>query len=331
MPPTSTCQVHKGLSWLSLLTCGLPALTCSYVYHVDYGIEPHRGLLLLTDKRLICLSGKTGQKLWEVALDSTLEVVVEEATLKIGQTTSPSRSYNIECDSEVAATNFRVAVDSARVDVSATRYLLLNLEKSQEEFRIAGTGRFGSAAAGLVNNDEDRTDLHVLMENVQDTTVSGLSNDDLRSQPLRSVRVEVCHLQNKDAHANVPNRAIDKLLSFSVFQVQVYGGPYQWTVFRRFSEFRELCAKLEAAGYVLDGLPPLPPRTFLPSTRAPVAKHRQEALNMFLQAAIMHSVISRSAAMLDFLTREAREVRVSLPPLSPTGERGTSQRAGDSP
>lgn len=299
-----------------------------YVYHVDYGIEPHRGLLLLTDKRLICLSGKTGQKLWEVALDSTLEVVVDGAALKIGQTTSPSRSYNIECDNEVAATNFRLAVDSARVDVSATRYLLLNLEKSQEESRIAGSGRFGN---GLLKNDEDRTDLHVLMENVQDTTVSGLSNDDLRSQPLRSVRVEVCHLQNKDAHANVPDRAIDKLLSFSVFQIQVYGGPYQWTVFRRFSEFRGLCATLEAAGYVLDGLPPLPPRTFLPSTRAPVAKHRQEALNMFLQAAIMHSGISRSAAMLDFLTREAREVRVSLPPLSPTGERDTSQRAGDSP
>ncbi|GMF32833.1 unnamed protein product [Phytophthora fragariaefolia] len=271
----------------------------------------------------------TGQKLWEVALDSTLEIVIESATLKIGQSTSPSRSYNIECDNEVAATNFRVAVDSARVDVSATRYLLLNLEKSQEESRIIGGGRFG--AAGLLYNDEDRTDLHVLMENVQDTTVTGLSNDDLRSQPLRSVRVEVCHLQNKDAHANVPNRAVDKLLSFSVFQVQVYGGPYQWTVFRRFSEFRDLCAKLEAAGYMLDGLPPLPPRTFLPSTRAPVAKHRQEALNMFLQAAIMHSVISRSAAMLDFLTREAREVRVSLPPLSPTGEREASQRAGDSP
>uniref|UniRef100_A0AAV1T4Y3 Vacuolar protein sorting-associated protein n=1 Tax=Peronospora matthiolae TaxID=2874970 RepID=A0AAV1T4Y3_9STRA len=304
--------------------------TDEYVYHVDYGIEPHRGLLLLTDKRLICLSGKTGQKLWEVALDSTLAIVVEGTSLKIGQNTSPSRSYNIECDSEVAATNFQVAVDSARVDVSTTRYLLLNLEKSQEESRIAGGGRFSSATTGLLTNDEDRTDLHVLMENVQDTTVSGVSNDDLRSQPLRSVRVEVCHLQNKDAHANVPDRAIDKLLSFSVFQVQVYGGPYQWTVFRRFSEFRELCAKLEGAGYVLDGLPLLPPRTFLPSTRAPVAKHRQDALNMFLQAAIMHSVISRSAAMLDFLTREAREVRVSLPPLSPAGDREAPQR-GDSP
>ncbi|KAG7391635.1 Vacuolar protein sorting-associated protein 13A [Phytophthora pseudosyringae] len=321
---------REARGYAVLLLTSLDA-TDDYVYHVDYGIEPHRGLLLLTDKRLICLSGKTGQKLWEVALDSTLDIVVEGVTLRIGQTTSPSRSYNIECDSEVAATNFRVAVDSARVDVSATRYLLLNLEKSQEESRITGSGRFGNGAAGLMNSDEDRTDLHVLMENVQDTTVSGLSNDDLRSQPLRSVRVEVCHLQNKDAHANVPNRGIDKLLSFSVFQVQVYGGPYQWTVFRRFSEFRELCAKLEAAGYVLDGLPPLPPRTFLPSTRAPVAKHRQEALNMFLQAAIMHSVISRSAAMLDFLTREAREVRVSLPPLSPTGEREASQRAGDSP
>ncbi|CAH0482325.1 unnamed protein product [Peronospora belbahrii] len=321
---------REARGYAVLLLTSLDA-TDDYVYHVDYGIEPHRGLLLLTDKRLICLSGKTGQKLWEVALDSTLEIVVEDATLKIGQTASPFRSYSIECDSDVAATNFRVAVDSARVDVSATRYLLLNLEKSQEESRIIDGGRFGNRATGLFNNEEDRTDLHLLMENVQDTTVAGISNDDLRSQPLRSVRVEVCHLQNKDAHANVPNRAIDKLLSFSVFQIQVYGGPYQWTVFRRFSEFRELCAALEGAGCVLDGLPPLPPRTFLPSTRAPVAKHRQEALNMFLQAAIMHSAISRCTAMLDFLTHGAREVRVSLPPLSPTGEKEASQRAGDSP
>lgn len=59
----------------------------------------------------------------------------------------------------------------------------------------------------------------------------------------------------------------DRLLSFTVFQIQVYGGPYQWTVFRRFSEFRDLLGELEDAGYAMDSLPPLPPRTFLPSTR----------------------------------------------------------------
>lgn len=52
------------------------------------------------------------------------------------------------------------------------------------------------------------------------------------------------------------------------------------------------------------------------------AKHRQEALNIFLQAASMHSAVSRSAPMLEFLTRESQEVRVSLPPLSPTGGGG---------
>ncbi|TDH70947.1 hypothetical protein CCR75_005282 [Bremia lactucae] len=320
---------REARGYAVLLLTSLDA-TDDYVYHLDYGMEPHRGLLLLTDKRLICLSGKNGQKLWEVALDSTLEIVVDGATLKVGQTTSPSRSYEIECDNGVAATNLRVAVESARVDVSATRYLLLNLEKSQEEVRITRNGRCGSGAGDITMNGEDRTDLYVLMESVHDRTVCGLSNEDLQSQPLRSVRVEVCHLQNKDAHANVPGRAIDKVLSFSVFQIQVYGGPYQWTVFRRFSEFRALCSQLEVAGYMLDGLPPLPARTFLLSTREPVAKYRQEALNIFLQEAIMHSSISRSAPMLNFLTREAREVRVSLPPLSPTGER-SSQRAGDSP
>lgn len=43
-------------------------------------------------------------------------------------------------------------------------------------------------------------------------------------------------------------------------------------------------------------------------------------LSLFLQASIMHASISRSPAMLGFLTREAQEVRVSLPPLSPTLE-----------
>jgi hypothetical protein len=56
------------------------------------------------------------------------------------------------------------------------------------------------------------------------------------------------------------------------------------------------------------------------------AKHRQEALNIFLQAASMHSAVSRSAPMLEFLTREAQEVRVSLPPLSPTGGSGGHAR-----
>jgi hypothetical protein len=40
----------------------------------------------------------------------------------------------------------------------------------------------------------------------------------------------------------------------------------------------------------------------------------------------MHSAVSRSAPMLEFLTREAQEVRVSLPPLSPTGGSGGHAR-----
>lgn len=64
----------------------------------------------------------------------------------------------------------------------------------------------------------------------------------------------------------------DRLLSFTVFQIQVYGGPYQWTVYRRFSEFRDFHAELEDAGYTMESLPPLPQRTFLPSTRAAVVR-----------------------------------------------------------
>lgn len=176
-----------------------------YVYHVYYGLEPLRGLVLLTDKRIICLSASSGQKLWEVALDSTLQVEVSAKMMKISQSSSSHKTYTIECDDGVTATNFRVAVDSARVDLSATRYLLLNLEKNQEE---AKNGAGGRGATDFVSSEEERSDLHVLMENVQDTMVTGLKEQDLRAQPLRSVRVELCHLENKDAHAQVPTRAI---------------------------------------------------------------------------------------------------------------------------
>lgn len=300
---------------------------------------------MLTDKRIICLNASTGQKLWEVALDSRLDVTAEGAVLKIGQSSAGNggtsglgassssasvRTYTIECDDAVGPSNFRVAVDSARVDLSATRYLLLNLEKSQEEARNGQRNRrrrWRRDGDGDDEDDDERTELNVFMENVQDTTVTGVSADDLASQPVRSVRVELCHLLNKDAHANVPHRPIDRLLSFSVYQVQVYGGPYQWSVYRRFSEFRELWTRLEALGAPLDALPPLPTRTLLPSTRYGVAKPRQEALNIFLQAASMHSAVSRSAPLLEFLTREAQEVRVSLPPLSPSGGGGRARLA----
>lgn len=50
---------------------------------------------------------------------------------------------------------------------------------------------------------------------------------------------------------------------------------------------------------------------------------------MFLQAASMHSTITRSLPMLEFLTREAQEVRVSLPPLSPSGARMSPSQPPD--
>lgn len=259
-----------------------------YVYHVYYRMESLRGLVLLTDKRILCLSARSGQKLWEFALDSTLEVTVSETNMmQISQSTAAHKSYNLECEDAASATNFQLAVESARIDLAATRYLLLNLEKNQEEARQHGgtsassddqseLTRGGRRPLGLLvsasSAEGERTDLHMLMENVQDTMVTGLTSEDLQAQPLRSVRVELCHLENKDAHANVPTRAVDSLLSFSVFQIHVYGGPYQWTVFRRFSEFRALFVAVEQEGYNMDSLPPLPPRTFLPSTRDAVVR-----------------------------------------------------------
>lgn len=193
------------------------------MYHVYYGLEPLRGLVLLTDKRIMCLSASSGQKVWEVALDSTLQVEVLGKVMKVSQTSSAHKTFSIECDDEITATNFRVAVDSARVDLSATRYLLLNLEKNQEEARNSGNGRNGGAILDLARSEEERTDLHLLMENVQDTMVTGLKEQDLRAQPLRSVRVELCHLENKDAHAQVPSRAIISFPTETIHPYHSYG------------------------------------------------------------------------------------------------------------
>jgi hypothetical protein len=298
------------------------------VYHLDYGVDASsatRGLLLLTDKRVLCMSGRSGQKLWELALDSSLQVETNGAgLLTIAQSKTSNKVYKIECDDETAASNFKLAVSSARVELSATRYLLLNLEKKQEEatqHALLGAAHGGGGGGTSGFDDDGRVDLSLLLGNLQDTLVTGLTDEELRAQPLRSVQVELCHLENKDAAASVPRRTVDRVLSFSVFQILVYGGPYQWTVYRRFSEFRELYAALHKTGgsSMVDALPPLPARTWLlPSTRSAVATQRQEALSAVLQTAIMHSSISGSHAMLEFLTRNAHEVRVSLPPLSPT-------------
>jgi hypothetical protein len=327
-----------------LLLCGLDSLD-EYIYHVDYGLTNvfHlRGLVMLTDKRILCLSAKNGQRLWEIALDSTVQIEVAGVLMKLSQGKTSNRVYNIECDNEFVAYNFKIAVDAARLgDVFSTRYLLLNLEKNQEEAKSRQNEEQNTANDDLqmnlllMKNDSANVSTNVSANATanaaavlvaaaaagknQDVLLAGfLSTDDLAAQPLRSVRVELCHLENKDAHANVPPRAIDKVLNFSVFHIQVYGGPYQWTVYRRFSEFKKLSKELEQEGFDLELLPTMPSRTFLlPSTRASVARYRQEALSVFLQAAIMHSAISRHQVMLDFLTRQAQEIRVSLPSQSP--------------
>ncbi|DBA02631.1 TPA: LOW QUALITY PROTEIN: hypothetical protein N0F65_012003 [Lagenidium giganteum] len=249
--------------------CAILALTSldatdDYVFHLDYGIDAQRGILLLTDKRVICLSSKSGQKLWEVALDSSLVVDGSAAFLSIGQSKASNKVYKIECDDTTAASNFKLAVASARMDLSATRYLLLNLEQKQDQAR-------NNALRGIESEDEQRVDLNLLMGNLQDTMVTGLTDEDLQTQPLRSVQVEVCHLENKDAVANVPKRAMisfQLFLSFSVFQIIVYGGPYQWTIYRRFSEFRDLYAALEK---IRVSLPPLSPGV---SSNVPRARAR---------------------------------------------------------
>ncbi|EQC27756.1 hypothetical protein SDRG_14505 [Saprolegnia diclina VS20] len=264
----------KG-SALMLLT----GLEDEYVYHVEYGDEANRGLVLLTNKRITCLA--KGHPLWELALDSTLVVEAVDHTLRV---TAVKKLYSIPCHASPRL--FQVAVEHLRSSsgLQETRYLLLNLEKK---------GRC----------TEVSTDVSVTKDPGAETVVLELS--DLQSQPIRSIRVELCHIDNKDARA-----PYDVLASFSVYRLLVLGGPYQWTVFRRFSEFRALHETLQQL-VDMSSLPRLPPRHLFFSTRASIVKGRQDALSVYLQAVIMHPPILHAAEMQHFLTHEASDVHVA--------------------
>ncbi|OQR87857.1 vacuolar protein sorting-associated protein [Achlya hypogyna] len=246
----------------------LTGLDDEYVYHIEYGDEGSRGLVLLTNKRIMCLS--KGQQLWEVALDSTLSVEAADLTLRV---TAARKLFTIPCNASPRP--FQVAVESLQSgSLQDTRYLLLNLEKGSKE---AATDEGAAAADPLVEK--------VVLE---------LSAADLQSQPIRSIRIEL--------H--------DVLASFSVYRLLVLGGPYQWTVFRRFSEFRALHDALVG---VVDttSLPVLPPRHLFFSTRASIIKARQDALGLYLQAAIMHPPILHAPDMQRFLTHDASDIHVA--------------------
>ncbi|KDO32251.1 hypothetical protein SPRG_02731 [Saprolegnia parasitica CBS 223.65] len=271
----------KG-SALMLLT----GLEDEYVYHVEYGDEANRGLVLLTNKRITCLA--KGHPLWELALDSTLVVEAVDQTLRV---TAAKKLYTVPCHASPRL--FQVAVEHLRGSsgLQETRYVLLNLEKK---------GR----------STEASVDGSAVTDPGAEKVVLELSATDLQSQPIRSIRVELCHIDNKDARARVPHRPSDVLASFSVFRLLVLGGPYQWTVFRRFSEFRELHETLQQL-VDMTSLPPLPPRHLFFSTRASIVKARQDALSVYLQAVIMHPPILHAAEMQLFLTHDASDVHVA--------------------
>ncbi|GLE02330.1 hypothetical protein PINS_up011168 [Pythium insidiosum] len=297
--------------------CAILALTSldatdDYVFHLDYGIEGQQGILLLTDKRVICLSAKSGQKLWELALDSSLHVQANGVMLSIGQSQSANKVYNIECEHESAASNFQLAVTSARLDLGATRYLLLNMERKQEVAQH-------NAMRGLDTDGDDRVDINLLMGNLQDPMVTGLSEQDLQCQPLRSVQVELCHLENKDASANLFAFFLCTTDSFrSAYSKWSFSAGHINGVYSAGSANFESCTRLLKPG----AIPWMRSHRFLRGRSSP-------ALALELRSSVrkpwafsfkrpfMHASISSSPPMLHFLTHKAQEIRVSLPPLSP--------------
>ncbi|KAH9090755.1 hypothetical protein Ae201684P_006161 [Aphanomyces euteiches] len=267
----------------------LSGLQDNYIFHIETN---DGGIVLLTDKRITWLS--KGSQIWEVALDSTIQVRVEERMLLLSR--GGKKLYTILCRDDSSPKHFAAAVISLSYSsIQDTRYLLLNLEQGAE------------------NLSASRPSLDAADRAVQ------LDIDDLRGQPIRSIKIELCHIENKDAHIRVPHRSMISflhtptisLVPFTVYRLLVLGGPYQWSVFRRYSEFRDLHVKLEESGLNVSILPSLPGRQLLFSTSDSIVKHRKEALSFYLEAILMQPFILNCEETIDFLTHDASEIQVA--------------------
>lgn len=262
-----------------------------YLYHVYCGEENHRGIVMLTDQRILCTGARKGcDKIWELPNDSTLQVVAAGHILSIHH--GNHKALNVLCDDEIVASRFQLAVESSRDDPIMTRYLLLNIELSNRALHPATVlepGQLTQCAEYLAH----------------------VTQDDLRAQPLRTVRVEALPSTDLKTISVLSSCVWDNLCSFTIYKITVLGGPYEWTIYRRFRDFRQLDQDLQSIGCDTSALPNLPTRTLFWSTRESVIKQRQEALGIYLQSGIfMDSVLSQAPVVLDFITTDAHQIRL---------------------
>ncbi|KAF0713430.1 Aste57867_4331 [Aphanomyces stellatus] len=230
----------------------LSGLQDDYVYHIEHN---DGGIVLLTDKRICCLS--KGHQLWEVALDSTLQVQAEDQQLTLSR--GNKKLYAVSCTDSTRPQHFQVAVDTlGHSSVQDTRYLLLNLEQNSETLAI----------------------------------------------------LKICKTNQFVHFVN------DVVVSFTVYRLLVLGGPYQWTVFRRYSEFRDFHERLLTSGVNVSVLPSLPGRQLFFSTSESIVKHRKEALGIYLQVILMHPFLLHTPDTIHFLTHDASDIQVAHAGLS---------------
>jgi hypothetical protein len=225
----------------------------------------------------LCTGVRNGNKIWELPNDETLHVVHVVAAGHI---------------LSMVALRFQLAVESCHE--RSTRYLLLNIELSN----------------GALENGIHQQDTFTGSTSQCAEYITHLKEDDLRVQPLRSVRVT----QAMNPPLGVtPCYTRDSFISFTIYEITVLGGPYEWKVYRRFSEFRKLHLDLQLHGFDTSNLPELPSRTLCYSTLDSVIQHRQEILGTYLQSGIfIDSVLCQAPAVLDFMTKSAQDIRLGV-------------------
>ena len=98
-----------------------------------------------------------------------------------------------------------------------------------------------------------------------------------------------------------------------------------WDVERRFSDFEQLLNDVRSAQRSASSspsssstLPPLPPKTWLPSTQAAFVSERQQALQAFLNALLQRKDICRHKAVRAFLQLDAPLTPAPPSPPSPS-------------
>jgi len=119
----------------------------------------------------------------------------------------------------------------------------------------------------------------------------------------------------------------------TIYTIRIQCADAQWEVQHRYSEFEQLLASLHAqyapapspSSASSASLPPLPPKTWLPSREEKFLKERREALQTFLVDLLQRKDICRIQAVREFLVLDTPMVRREEEHIEDDDEEGEGQ------